>query len=175
MEPKEFTERLQLELRSAPQPYLIPFLKVRYLNLWIQIILVASCILVFWGFIISRKNLLSNKYYLLRFVPKYSHCLVWIHREGATLKHNALSKIYSHREGATLKHNALSKIYPHREGATLKHNALSKIYSHREGATLKHNALSKILLTLLWRVTRFCVDKCFLITGSSRQWRFLSL
>lgn len=29
IEPEEFTTRLQAELKSSPQPYLIPFLKVR--------------------------------------------------------------------------------------------------------------------------------------------------
>lgn len=29
IEPEEFTSRLQAELKSSPQPYLIPFLKVR--------------------------------------------------------------------------------------------------------------------------------------------------
>ena len=28
IEPEEFTTRLQAELKSSPQPYLIPFLKV---------------------------------------------------------------------------------------------------------------------------------------------------
>ena len=28
IEPEEFTNRLQLELKSSPQPYLVPFLKV---------------------------------------------------------------------------------------------------------------------------------------------------
>ena len=28
VEPEQFTERLQKELKSSPQPYLVPFLKV---------------------------------------------------------------------------------------------------------------------------------------------------
>lgn len=31
IEPEEFTSRLQTELKSSPQPYLVPFLKVRFL------------------------------------------------------------------------------------------------------------------------------------------------
>lgn len=33
IEPEEFTTRLQAELKSSPQPYLIPFLKVCLLPL----------------------------------------------------------------------------------------------------------------------------------------------
>ena len=37
VEPEAFTERLQTELKSSPQPYLVPFLKVnrKHLNLTI--------------------------------------------------------------------------------------------------------------------------------------------
>ena len=32
VEPQTFTEKLQIELKSSPQPYLVPFLKVSQLT-----------------------------------------------------------------------------------------------------------------------------------------------
>lgn len=34
IEPEEFTSRLQAELKSSPQPYLVPFLKVCFILLF---------------------------------------------------------------------------------------------------------------------------------------------
>lgn len=39
IEPEEFTSRLQAELKSSPQPYLVPFLKVSFI---LRFVLVAN-------------------------------------------------------------------------------------------------------------------------------------
>lgn len=36
IEPEEFTSRLQAELKSSPQPYLVPFLKVCFILLLVS-------------------------------------------------------------------------------------------------------------------------------------------
>lgn len=36
IEPEEFTSRLQAELKSSPQPYLVPFLKVCFVLLFVS-------------------------------------------------------------------------------------------------------------------------------------------
>ena len=36
IEPEEFTSRLQAELKSSPQPYLVPFLKVCFILLFVS-------------------------------------------------------------------------------------------------------------------------------------------
>lgn len=46
IEPEEFTTRLQAELKSSPQPYLIPFLKVQtYMELHTNdVMIVTGCV-----------------------------------------------------------------------------------------------------------------------------------
>lgn len=48
IEPEEFTTRLQAELKSSPQPYLIPFLKVQtHMELHTShVLIVTVCLLV---------------------------------------------------------------------------------------------------------------------------------
>jgi len=44
-EPEEFTAELQKVLKSSPQPYLVPFLKVGRVNIIIVSVTIIFCIL----------------------------------------------------------------------------------------------------------------------------------